>query len=179
MRFSRTRLSSRQFPHRDGLANDFLIGDFIAPRYHVNPQILSRFVTFSWLKLFQRLSGRLPEVCPVCLITADTEILPSYPPSLWTVLLSVLYHVFQSKFGLVFVFSVSSWFPAGATISSPCFDLPSLTVSGRRRRAETLASVRRSIWTCSFPASSFHEGVVFRDAIEGINLTKFTNPNSP
>src|SRR3954447_25041645 len=30
------------------------------------------------------------------------------------------------------------------------------TLSGRRRRVETLASVRRSNWTCGFPASSFH-----------------------
>src|SRR3954447_3565663 len=30
------------------------------------------------------------------------------------------------------------------------------TLSGRRRRAEALASVRRSNWTCGFPASSFH-----------------------
>jgi hypothetical protein len=33
----------------------------------------------------------------------------------------------------------------------------------------TLASVRRSNCTCSFPAYSFHEDSRFRDAIEGIN----------
>src|ERR1035437_50715 len=32
-----------------------------------------------------------------------------------------------------------------------------------------LATVRRSNWTCGFPASSFHEDSCFRDAIEGIS----------
>jgi hypothetical protein len=32
-----------------------------------------------------------------------------------------------------------------------------------------LASVRRSNCTCGFPACSFHEDALFRDAIEGIN----------
>src|SRR3954471_21202780 len=35
---------------------------------------------------------------------------------------------------------------------------PASAVSGRRRRTEALASVRRSNWTCGFPASSFHRG---------------------
>src|SRR3954470_24360588 len=35
---------------------------------------------------------------------------------------------------------------------------PASTLSGRRRRTEALASVRRSNWTCGFPASSFHRG---------------------
>src|SRR6516165_804018 len=35
---------------------------------------------------------------------------------------------------------------------------PASTVSGRRRRTGVLASVRRSNWTCGFPASSFHKG---------------------
>src|SRR3954471_9576648 len=35
---------------------------------------------------------------------------------------------------------------------------PASQVSGRRRRTEALASVRRSNWTCGFPASSFHRG---------------------
>ena len=35
------------------------------------------------------------------------------------------------------------------------------TVSGRRRRACALASVRRSNCTCGFPACSFHEDVFF------------------
>ncbi len=52
-------------------------------------------------------------------------------------------------------------------------------LSGRRRRACALASVRRSNCTCGFPACSFHEGAWFRVAIEGINPTRFTSPNSP
>src|SRR3954453_19551710 len=43
------------------------------------------------------------------------------------------------------------------------------SLSGRRWRACTLATVRRSNCTCSFPAYSFHEDSRFRDAIEGIN----------
>ena len=52
----------------------------------------------------------------------DQGIPPSYPPSLLTVLLPVRYHLRRSWFRLDFVFSVSGWFPAGATISSPCHD---------------------------------------------------------
>jgi hypothetical protein len=33
--------------------------------------------------------------------------------------------------------------------------------------------------TCGFPACSFHEDSFFRDAIEGINCTRFTSPYSP
>jgi hypothetical protein len=33
----------------------------------------------------------------------------------------------------------------------------------------TLATVRRSNCTCGFPAYSFHEDSLFRDAREGIN----------
>jgi hypothetical protein len=54
-----------------------------------------------------------------------------------------------------------------------------LWLSGRRRRACALASVRRSNCTCGFPACSFHEDSYFRDVIEGINRTRFTNPYSP
>ena len=43
----------------------------------------------------------------------------------------------------------------------------------------TLASVRRSNCTCGSPACSFHKGSFFRDAIDGINLIRFTNPYSP
>ena len=35
--------------------------------------------------------------------------------------------------------------------------------------APALASVRRPNCTCGFPACSFHEDSLFRDAIEGIN----------
>ena len=38
------------------------------------------------------------------------------------------------------------------------------SMSGRRRRPEGLASVRRSNWTCGFPASSFHRGASFTQA---------------
>jgi hypothetical protein len=38
-----------------------------------------------------------------------------------------------------------------------------------RQVALALASVRRSNWTCGFPASSFHEDPLFREAMEGIN----------
>ena len=46
--------------------------------------------------------------------------------------------------------------------------------SGRRRRACTLTSVRRSNCTCGFPAYSFHEDSFFRDAGPGINGARFT-----
>ena len=39
-------------------------------------------------------------------LTSDSEIPPSYPPSLWTVLLPVRHHLPRSWFRLVFVFSV-------------------------------------------------------------------------
>jgi hypothetical protein len=45
--------------------------------------------------------------------------------------------------------------------------------------ALALASVRRSNCTCGFLACSFHEDSFFRDAIEGINRTRFTKPYSP
>ena len=35
---------------------------------------------------------------------------------------------------------------------------PASPLSGRRRRAVALASVRRSNWPCGFPATSFHKG---------------------
>ena len=48
-----------------------------------------------------------------------------------------------------------------------------------RSIALALASVRRSNWTCSFPASSFHEDAALRAAMEGIIPTKLTSPYSP
>jgi len=48
-----------------------------------------------------------------------------------------------------------------------------------RRVALALASVRRPNCTCGSPACSFHEDSFFRDAIEGINRTRFTSPYSP
>ena len=47
-----------------------------------------------------------------------------------------------------------------------------------RSIALTRATVRRSNWTCSFPASSFHEWA-FRGRNEGISETKLTSLNSP
>ena len=38
-----------------------------------------------------------------------------------------------------------------------------------RQAALALASVRRPNCTCGFPACSFHEDSLFRDAMEGIN----------
>jgi len=64
----------------------------------------------------------------------------------------------------------------------PPLALPSLASVGSeeaRSIALTLASVRRSNWTCSFPASSFHEAAVLRAAMEGIIPTKLTSPYSP
>src|SRR5260370_451654 len=52
-------------------------------------------------------------------------------------------------------------------------------LSGRRRRALALASVRRSNCTYSFPVCSFHEDSITRAAREGINPTKFTSACSP
>src|SRR5229473_3745767 len=52
-------------------------------------------------------------------------------------------------------------------------------LSGRRRRACTLASVRRPNCTCGFPACSFHEDSTTRGRKEGINPTRFTSLYSP
>ena len=46
-----------------------------------------------------------------------------------------------------------------------------------RSIALALASVRRSNWTCSFPASSFHEWALAARR-EGISETRLTNSNS-
>src|SRR5262245_28039667 len=56
---------------------------------------------------------------------------------------------------------------------------PSGSLSGRRRRAVALASVRRPNCPYTFRVGSFHEDVGFRDAIEGINQTRETSPYSP
>src|SRR5262245_26378932 len=50
------------------------------------------------------------------------------------------------------------------------------SVSGRRWRACTLATVRRSNCTDGFPVCSFHEESEYRDANEGTNRTRFTGP---
>jgi hypothetical protein len=51
-------------------------------------------------------------------------------------------------------------------------------LSGRRRRPERLASVRRTNRACSFPAHGFHEDA-YRDVREGISETRPTRPISP
>ena len=56
---------------------------------------------------------------------------------------------------------------------------PASSLSGRRRRAEALASDRRSNGTCGFPAYRFHEGGYDRAAKEGISDTRLTRPISP
>jgi hypothetical protein len=68
---------------------------------------------------------------------------------------------------------------AGTYQAPPVRGFPALRVSGRRRRAEALASVRRSNCTDGFPVCSFHEDATLRDAREGINPTKFTSSYSP
>ena len=55
---------------------------------------------------------------------------------------------------------------------------PASAVSGRRRRPEGLASVRRSNGTCSFPAYRFHKVARGRE-IEGISAIRRTRPYSP
>jgi len=61
--------------------------------------------------------------------------------------------------------TASGWFSIGWDIAfpPPCTPwlprrYPVSSLSGRRRRTKVLASVRRSNWTCGFPASSFHKG---------------------
>jgi hypothetical protein len=53
------------------------------------------------------------------------------------------------------------------------------SLSGRRRRACALTSVRRPNCSCSFPASSFYGDAFLWSAKEGINPTKLTSPYSP
>jgi hypothetical protein len=53
------------------------------------------------------------------------------------------------------------------------------TLSGRRRRARALTSVRRANCTYGFPVCSFHEDGDLAEANEGINPTRLTSPYSP
>jgi hypothetical protein len=50
---------------------------------------------------------------------------------------------------------------------------------GSEEAGSRAASVRRSICTYGFPVCSFHEDCFVTVAIEGINPTKLTSPNSP
>ena len=66
------------------------------------------------------------------------------------------------------------------SFASRCgLDGPDTGLSGRRRRAWALASVRRPNCTCSFLACSFHVDVLRMAAIEGINPIRLTSPNPP
>lgn len=53
------------------------------------------------------------------------------------------------------------------------------SLSGRRWRADALATVSRSNCTDGFLVYSFHDDALPRDAIEGIKLIGLTNPYSP
>src|SRR5262249_4497652 len=84
--------------------------------------------------------------------------------------------------------SLRSWIPAppilcprfvGSLTVATQDSRPSGSLSGRRRRAVALASVRRPNCPYTFRVGSFHEDVGFRDAIEGINQTTQTSPYSP
>ena len=68
--------------------------------------------------------------------------------------------------------------PQGSSLRSGlCCPGPS-SLSGRRRRAVALASVRRPNRACGFPAHGFHEDSDVRDVSEGINPTRLTSPCS-
>jgi hypothetical protein len=99
-RFSRTRLSSRQFPHRDGLANGFPRAN---PPFRVTATARKSSAGLQpWAGLDRsRFSGHLPEGYPVRLTVSVPAFPPSYPPSLWAVLLPALYHPFRPMFRLV------------------------------------------------------------------------------
>src|SRR5258708_32650094 len=74
----------------------------------------------------------------------------------------------------------SPWHDAITQQSGRFTGEPEVTeLSGRRRRACALASVRRSNCTYGFTVCSFHEDASLRDAREGINPTKFTSSCSP
>ena len=57
--------------------------------------------------------------------------------------------------------------------------VPATGVGSEEAPTQRLASVRRSNWTCGFPASSFHKAALYCRFKEGINLTRFTSPSSP
>ena len=111
-RFSRTRLSSRQFPHRDGLANGFPRAN---PPFRVTATARKSSAGLQPLAGLDRssFSGHLPEGYPVRLTVSVPAFPPSYPPSLWTVLLPARYHLPRSWFRLVFVFPFPAGFPPG------------------------------------------------------------------
>jgi hypothetical protein len=52
-------------------------------------------------------------------------------------------------------------------------------VGSEEAHLAVLASVRRSNWTCRFPASSFHRGERLLGCKEGMRWINFTSPSSP
>jgi len=79
-----------------------------------------------WFRLFagfiSRFPDSLPEGCPgswAVLHLPLSTFLPSFSMGGFA---TRPLPSFPSRFRLVFVFSVAGWFPAGATISSPCLD---------------------------------------------------------
>jgi len=127
-RFSRTRLSSRQFPHRDRLANGFTRA---IPPFRVAASACKHsflHTALDWLELVQFLAGTYQRDAPWldCGFTYVSTFLPPFP--MGGFLLPARHHPPKPRFRLAFVFSVSGWFPAGATLSSPCRDRIGLTV---------------------------------------------------
>ena len=78
VRFSRTRLSSRQFPHRDGLANGFPRAN---PPFRVTATARKSSAGLQPVAGLDRsrFSGHLPEGCPVFLTVSVPAFPPSYP----------------------------------------------------------------------------------------------------
>ena len=52
-------------------------------------------------------------------------------------------------------------------------------VGSEEAHLAVLASVRRSNWTCRFPASSFHKGERLLGCREGMRWINFSSPSSP
>ena len=139
VRFSRTRLSSWKFLHRDWQAEYILdygeslhFAKKVFPswhRYQCSQYALHQFWCFHVYPCLVVSYTRRATISSYTII--DFLHLSSCLPSLWMFLLNILYHSFLLLFRFVFVFSVSSWFPTSATISSPYNNLLLLTVIWR------------------------------------------------
>ena len=79
-----------------------------------------------WFRLFagfiSRFPDSLPEGCPGSWAVLHLPLSTFLPPFSMGGFATRPLPSFPSRFRLVFVFSVAGWFPAGATISSPCLD---------------------------------------------------------